>query len=143
MSMDARAAKSPTVFTEATIRRFDRGGGVETRLFCSGSRCGAGVTTGTTTLPPGRSVALHSHNCDEQIVILAGRAEAEFGGQRHPIGPMEVAFIPEGEIHCFHNVGDETVVMLFIYDGPEVTRTFAASGETVRHLGEGDQAQPG
>jgi HTH-type transcriptional repressor of puuD len=141
--MTAAAEKTPRVFTAADIRDFDRGNGVVTRLFCSGAKCGAGVTTGTTTLPVGRSVALHSHNCDEQIVILQGRAEAEFRGQRRPIGPMEVAFIPEGEVHCFHNVGDETVVMLFVYDAPEVTRTFAATGETVTHLNERDLAQPG
>jgi mannose-6-phosphate isomerase-like protein (cupin superfamily) len=135
--------KTPHVFTEAEIGRYDRGNGVETRLFCSASRCGAEVTTGMTTLPVGRSVALHSHNCDEQIVILQGRAEAEFGGKRHPIGPMEVAYIPEGEVHCFHNVGDDPVVMLFIYGAGEVTRTFAATGETVRHLAEQDLAQPG
>lgn len=134
--------RTPQVFRTADIRRFDRGNGVETQLFCSAARCGARVTTGTTTLPAGRSVAPHSHNCDEQIVILAGQAEAEFGGERRPIGPMEVAFIPEGEVHCFHNVGDETVVMLFVYDAGEVTRTFAATGETVRHLAEGDRAQP-
>lgn len=134
--------KAPRVFTEGEIGNFDRGNGVVTRLFCSGPRCGAEVTTGTTMLPVGKSVALHHHNCDEQIVILAGRAEAEFGGKRHPIGPMEVAYIPEGVVHCFHNVGDEPVVMLFVYDAAEVTRTFAATGETVRHLAEEDLAQP-
>ena len=133
---------SPRVFTKATIGDFDRGNGVRTRLFCSEERCGAGVTTGTTSLPVGRSVALHSHNCDEQIVILAGHAEAEFNGTRHPIGPMEVAFIPEGVVHCFHNVCDEPVEMLFIYAAGVVTRTFAGSGETVTHLSEKDLAQP-
>ena len=127
--------------TEA-IEVFERGVGVVTRLFCNKSICGADVTTGTTTLPVGRSVALHHHNCDEQIVILQGRAEAEFGGRRVPIGPMEVAYIPAGEVHCFHNVGDEPVLMLFIYDAGEVTRTFAATGETVVHLASGDRAQP-
>ena len=135
--------RAPRVFTEGQIGRYDRGGGVETRLFCSAARCGADVTTGTTMLPVGRSVALHSHNCDEQIVILSGRAEAEFRGQRHPIGPMEVAFVPAGEVHCFHNVGEDPVTMLFIYAAGEVTRTFAATGETVRHLAEEDLAQPG
>lgn len=134
--------KAPRVFRQGDIKVFDRGNGVETRLFCSEHRCGAKVTTGTTTLPVGRSVALHTHNCDEQIVILEGHAEVEYRGTRRPIGPMEVAYIPEGEVHCFHNVGDVTVVMLFIYDAGEVTRTFAATGETVRHLGEGDKAQP-
>ncbi len=135
-------SKTPTVFTQDTIKKFDRGNGVVTTLFCNETLCGAEVTTGTTVLPIGKSVALHSHNCDEQIIILSGRAEAEFRGVRHPIGPMEVAFIPAEEVHCFHNVGEEPVVMLFIYDAGEVTRTFAATGETVVHLGGGDLAQP-
>lgn len=134
--------KIAQVFTKDTIPAFDRGANVETRLFCSSERCGSEVTTGTTTLPVGRSVQMHSHNCDEQIVVLQGHAEAEFDGNRHPIGPMEVAYIPEGVVHCFHNTGDETVVMLFIYAAGTVTRTFAASGETVRHLSQTDLAQP-
>ncbi|MDZ5696635.1 cupin domain-containing protein [Chelativorans sp. M5D2P16] len=136
------ADKRATVRKLDDIDEFDRGGGVVTRLLCNEGICGAGVTTGTTTLPVGRSVAPHHHNCDEQIVILKGRAEAEFGGQRRPIGPMEVAYIPAGEVHCFYNVGEEPVLMLFIYDAGEVTRTFAATGETVVHLGAGDRAQP-
>lgn len=134
--------QSPKVFTRNDIRTFDRGNNVETQLFCSGEICGAGVTTGTTTLPVGRSVALHSHNCDEQIIILQGHAEAEFRGERHPIGPMEVAYIPRGEVHCFHNVGDEMVKMLFVYAAHSVTRTFAGTGETVTHLSAKDLAQP-
>jgi len=129
--------------TRQTIDEFDRGNGVVTRLFCNEDICGAQVTTGTTVLPIGKSVAMHHHNCDEQIVILAGSAEAEFQGRRRPVGVMEVAYIPAGEVHCFHNVGDEPVLMLFIYDAGEVTRTFAATGETVVHLAAGDRAQPG
>lgn len=134
--------KRATVRNAGAIAEFDRGGGVVTRLFCNEAICGAAVTTGTTTLPAGKSVAPHFHNCDEQIVILDGRAEAEFGGQRRPVGPMEVVYVPAGDVHCFHNVGDEPVLMLFIYDAGEVTRTFAATGETVVHLTAGDRAQP-
>lgn len=133
----------PQVRTRNDIAVFDRGNGVTTELFCNGKTCGAAVTTGTTTLPVGRSVALHRHNCDEQIVILRGQADAEFLGQRYPVGRNEVVYVPEGIDHCFHNTGDEEVLMLFIYDSGEVTRTFAATGETVAHLDAGDRAQPG
>jgi mannose-6-phosphate isomerase-like protein (cupin superfamily) len=136
------AAKAARVFRGPDIKVFDRGNGVQTRLFCNEIRCGAEVTTGITTLPAGMSVALHYHNCDEQIVILSGHGDVEFGGQRRPIGTMEVAYIPEGDIHCFHNTGREPLVMLFVYDAGEVTRTFAATGETVKHLADGDLAQP-
>lgn len=134
--------KTATVRSMADIKSYNRGKGVVTRLFCNASICGAEVTTGTTVLPVGKSVAMHWHNCDEQIVILSGNAEAEFGGQRRPIDQNEVAYIPAGEPHCFHNVGDSPVTMLFIYDGGEVTRTFAETGETVVHLGDKDLAQP-
>ncbi|MBU2959282.1 cupin domain-containing protein [Citreicella sp. C3M06] len=140
--MTTTPTKTPRIFNTPDIPAHDRGNGVTTRLFCSESRCAAGVTTGTTTLPVGRSVQMHSHNCDEQIIILQGQAEAEFNGARHPIGPMEVAFIPKDTVHCFHNVGDLPVLMLFVYDAGKVTRTFAASGETVEHLSESDLAQP-
>ena len=134
--------KTAIVRNDADIRSYDRGKGVVTRLFCNASICGAEVTTGTTVLPVGKSVAMHWHNCDEQIVILGGKAEAEFGGKRRAIEQNEAAFIPAGEPHCFHNVGDIPVTMLFIYDAGEVTRTFAETGETVVHLGEKDLAQP-
>lgn len=134
--------KQAMVRTLAAIDQFDRGNGVITRLFCNEAICGAQVTTGTTSLPVGKSVAMHHHNCDEQIVILSGKAETEFEGQRRAVGPMEVVFIPAGQVHCFHNVGTDPVEMLFIYDAGEVTRTFAATGETVVHLGTGDRAQP-
>ena len=134
--------KQAMVRTLAAIDQFDRGNGVVTRLFCNEAICGAQVTTGTTSLPVGKSVAMHHHNCDEQIVILSGKAETEFEGQRRAVGPMEVVFIPAGQVHCFHNVGTDPVEMLFIYDAGEVTRTFAATGETVVHLGAGDRAQP-
>src|SRR6185295_11397780 len=65
-------AKAALVFRQPDIKVFDRGNGVQTRLFCNETRCGAQVTTGMTTLPAGSSVALHYHNCDEQIVILSG-----------------------------------------------------------------------
>ncbi|QPM90462.1 cupin domain-containing protein [Pseudooceanicola algae] len=134
--------KTARIFNTPDIPAHDRGNGVTTRLFCSKGRCEADVTTGTTTLPVGRSVQMHSHNCDEQIIILEGQAEAEFDGARHPVGPMEVAFIPEGTVHCFHNVGSEPVLMMFIYASGAVTRTFAATGETVAHLSDSDLAQP-
>ena len=94
--------KQAMVRTLAAIDQFDRGNGVVTRLFCNEAICGAQVTTGTTSLPIGKSVAMHHHNCDEQIVILSGKAETEFEGQRRAVGPMEVVFIPAGQVHCFH-----------------------------------------
>lgn len=134
--------KRAMVRSHDAIDEFDRGNGVVTRLFFNEDISGAQVTTGTTVLPLGKSVAMHHHNCDEQIVILSGQAETEFDGKRRPVGPMEVVYIPAEQPHCFHNVGDEPVVMLFIYDAGEVTRTFEGSGETVVHLGSGDRAQP-
>ena len=84
------------------IAPFSRGDGVETRLMV-GKRNAATtpVTTGTTAFPPGSAAPLHSHNCDEQVTILEGQAEALVGGEVMSLGPMDSTFVPANVPHYF------------------------------------------
>ena len=43
-----------------------------------------------------------------------------------------------GVEHCFRNIGDEPMVILWIYGSNKVTRTFAGSDEEVEHLSAAD-----
>jgi quercetin dioxygenase-like cupin family protein len=115
----------------------ERGNGVKTRLLV-GKHNGGLITTGTTTLPPGQNAPWHSHNCDEQIILLEGMARVEYEGGGFDVAPLDTSFIPAGITHRFLNVGDGPLVMLFIYDRPDVTRTFTDSGVTVAHLSAQD-----
>lgn len=132
--------KRPAVIRFAALPTVDRGGGVATGPIVEAAHGSERFLSGVTTLPPGREVPLHQHNCDEQVTILEGQAEVELGddGEKERVGPFDTTFVPSGIWHRFRNVGTEPLTILWVYGGLEVTRTFAHSGETVAHLSSRD-----
>jgi len=116
----------------------DRGNGIQTIPLVTKEIGSKQMTTGLTRFPPGAKVPLHSHNCDEQVTILEGEAEAEIEGQRHRLGAFDTTLVPANKPHRFVNVGASRLTILWIYAATEVTRTFTETGETVAHLGERD-----
>lgn len=124
----------------AEITPFARGDGVETRLMVGrNTDPTAPFTSGTTVFPAGCAAPLHSHNCAEQVTILAGTAEAMVGGEIRQLGPMDTSFVPAEVPHYFRNTGDGPLTILWIYGAREVTRTFVETGETVAHMSPRDQ----
>jgi mannose-6-phosphate isomerase-like protein (cupin superfamily) len=95
-------------------------------------------TTGISTYPKGQGAPLHSHNCDEQVTLLEGQGEVEVDGKVTPLKPHDSTYIPGDHQHAFRNTGEAPMKILWIYGSNRVTRTFAATGETVEHLSAAD-----
>ena len=66
-------------------------------------------------MEPGRDHPFHSHPTREEIIyIISGRAEQWVGKTKRILGPGEMAFIPQGEIHGTYNPFNERLVFLAI-----------------------------
>jgi quercetin dioxygenase-like cupin family protein len=61
----------------------------------------------------------HAHpGIDQVCYVIAGRAEAEVGGEHAELGPGDACFFPADLPHRFTAVSDEPVRVLVIYTPP-------------------------
>jgi quercetin dioxygenase-like cupin family protein len=133
-----------TVIKSGEVHEIDRGGGITTiPLITRHSDPSALLTTGVSTYPKGTGAPLHTHNCDEQVTLLEGAGEVEIEGVVTPLQRYDSTYIPAGRVHAFRNTADVPMTILWIYPTQRVTRTLAATGDTVEHLSDEDSMVTG
>lgn len=120
----------------------DRGGGIRTIPLVTRRTGSTGFINGYTIFPPLGAVQLHSHNCDECVVLLEGRAIAWIDGVEHALQPGDATFLLPGVPHFFRNVSEtEDMRILWIYASIDADRKILATGET-RRIDDEHQAAP-
>ena len=121
------------------VDRIDRGNGATTFPLVGRADGTSAFTAGVSSFQPGVEVPLHSHNVEEMVNVLEGSGECEVDGQVYPVKQWDTTYIPAGLVHCFRNTGSQRMSIMWIYATTNVTRTFAATGETVQHLSDQDK----
>ena len=118
------------------IPRVDRGGGIYSSPLNVEATGAKVFSSGITTFPEGASVALHTHNANEQVVFLEGEGTMEIEGKQLQVKPYDTALIPAGVRHRVLNSGDGQLRILWVYDSVRVTRTYVETGEETGQFGK-------
>lgn len=80
------------------------------------------ITMGISEFEPGASIFLHTHPCEETVVILAGEAMAEVDGEVFRLGQYDTSFVPPLVPHRFWNASSQPMTMCYFYPMADPSR---------------------
>jgi quercetin dioxygenase-like cupin family protein len=128
---DGERIPKPAVLRPSEIAPRSRGGGVQTIPLVTRKVGSTGLINGITIIGPSSAVPMHSHNCEESVMVLSGRGFVEIDGVDHEVVPGDTTFLPANIPHCFKNASDaEEMRILWIYATIDATRTLIETGQT-------------
>lgn len=76
------------------------------------------------TVAPGAATPPHRHDCEEAVVVLAGRGRLVVDGREHAFGPDMTLVIPAGVDHQIFSDGPETMVCIAAFAATPVGVVF-------------------
>ena len=121
----------PAVLRPAEIAPRSRGGGVQTIPLVTRKVGSTSIINGITIIGPGAAVPMHSHNCEESVMVLSGHGFVEIDGVEHEVATSDTTFLPANIPHCFKNGSPvEEMRILWIYATIDATRTIIETGQT-------------
>jgi quercetin dioxygenase-like cupin family protein len=88
----------------------------------------AGDASGSSILeiPAGCRLPRHTDSAEEVIVVIAGSAEVEVGGEVAPVPEGAVALVPADAPHEVRNAGRGPLRFAAVYAGADVVTRYAA-----------------
>jgi len=131
----------PVVLRPGEMPASDRGGGNKTIPLVSGKIGSKQFLNGITSIAPGAAIALHTHNCEESVIVIDGPAIVELDGEDHTFDTFDTVWVPANVSHRFKNPSGEKPLRIFwTYASVDATRTLVATGET-HSIGSEHQAR--
>ena len=131
-------AEKAHVLKPSQMKWNERGAGLRSTPLVTPAIGAQHITTGITEFQDGTAIALHYHNCEEQVTILEGNAVVEINGTFHELSAPDTTFVPAGLPHRFLNRSGKIMKILWIYGSGHVTRTSVETGRTTPQLSASD-----
>lgn len=123
--------RKPVILRPSELPAHARGGGAKTIPLVTRRTGATSFINGITIFEPNAAIPLHSHNCDESVMLLEGHAIAEIDGVRHEVEPGDTTFVPANMPHRFINrSATEGMKILWTYASVDATRTLIETGDT-------------
>jgi len=127
-----RIAKA-AVLCPSKLSGHARGGGARTTPLVTRKVGSTSLLNGITEFEPGAAIPLHTHNCEESVMVLKGEAIAEIDGSPHRMAAGDTTWVAADVPHRFINASATHAMRIFwTYASIEATRTIVATGETRR-----------
>src|SRR3546814_11242830 len=115
----------------------DRGGGIVTIPLAPAARGARAMLTGITTIAPGSAVPLHTHNCEDSVVVLSGQGVAPIDAADHPVAPRDTSCIPARLPPCFRKQArEEPTTNCWAHSSTDATRPSSATRGATRTAAE-------
>jgi len=73
---------------------------------------------------PGHRLPRHTDSEEEVVVVVAGEAEVDVGGEARRVGAGEVALVPRDVPHEVRSVGRDTLRFVAVYAGTDVVTRY-------------------
>lgn len=129
--MTIRTPSNAALLKPESLPRHERGGGASTTPLVTRQVGTTSFISGYTSFGGGAEIPFHSHNCEESVVLMEGRAVLDIDGLAYELKAHDVTYIPPGVSHRFRNLSaTDPMKILWIYATAEATRTLTATGVT-------------
>ena len=133
MADETSSAPQAAILRPAEITPHERGGGARTIPLVTRRNGSTSLLNGITEFGPGGAIPLHTHNCEESVMVLEGEALVEIAGVTHRMGVHDTTWVPAEVPHRFVNASATGRLRIFwTYASVDATRTLVATGETRR-----------
>jgi putative monooxygenase len=129
--MNTSAHAAGAVLRAGQITPHERGGGARTIPLVTRKVGSTSMLNGITEFAPNAAIPLHTHNCEESVIVLEGEAIAELDGVQHRMGANDTTWVAAGVAHRFINASATSPMRIFwTYASVDATRTIVATGDT-------------